>query len=128
YNYNELPFAMYIPGLVKIETEKIASNIDIAPTILNIIEGESYVRPEHFIGSSMFSKDHPDNAVQKCLNGIEYVDENNIAIGNENTSAYSILYSASNYISANDNAKLPDKLKNLIQVTDEMLINNRLVR
>ncbi|MFH0856868.1 MAG: sulfatase-like hydrolase/transferase [bacterium] len=76
YNYNEVPFVMYVPNRAKGKIKYIASQIDIAPTILNILEGENFSPPENFIGKSVFSKTHPESAISKCLGETLYVDKN----------------------------------------------------
>jgi len=64
------------------QVKKIASHVDIAPTLLNIVEGEGYEMPEHFVGSSLFSSSHPNSAINKCLGESYYVDQN-IIINND---------------------------------------------
>ncbi|MFA5183921.1 MAG: sulfatase-like hydrolase/transferase [Patescibacteria group bacterium] len=82
YNYNEIPFVMYVPGGVSGQAQSVASQADIAPTLLDIVAGEGYERPPYFIGTSLFSPDHPNNAISKCLGENDYIDDN-IVIQNE---------------------------------------------
>ena len=81
-NYNEIPFAMYVPGAYHGKAQEIASQVDIAPTLLDLISGASDKKPPYFIGTSLFSPDHPNNAISKCLGENDYIDEN-IIIKNE---------------------------------------------
>jgi len=74
-NYNELPFAMYVPGGYKGKIKEIASQVDIAPTILNLIEGSGYKLPEYFIGRSLFSDSQDNGAVSKCLGEGLYINQ-----------------------------------------------------
>ena len=64
-NYHEVPFLMHIPGFNG-SLGNIASHVDVAPTILNIIEGSEYQAPEKFLGQSLISE-HQPLAVNKCL-------------------------------------------------------------
>lgn len=93
YNYNEVPLAIHVPNHHEEKIKNIASQIDIAPTILNIIEGENFSPPENFIGKSMFAKEHPESAISKCLGETLYVDKNiilknDILIGIDQPIAY----------------------------------------
>lgn len=74
YNYYKIPFAMHVPGYSEEKVKEIASHIDIAPTLLNIIEGDDYEMPQQFIGQSIFSKEHSNSAFNKCLGNSFYAN------------------------------------------------------
>lgn len=82
YNYNEIPFAMYIPGAYQGKIKEIASQLDIAPTLLNILGGDNYELPPYFLGTSLFSDKHPNSAISKCLGEGSYVSQD-LIIRNE---------------------------------------------
>lgn len=126
YYYNEIPFVMYVPGMGQSQTQKVASHVDIAPTLLQILEGDNYKELETFIGTSLFSSDHPNNAVQKCLSEIQYIDPKTVVQGNAETGVYRVLYSDKVFLSGESN-DLIQKIKSLAETTDNILLNNKLV-
>ena len=121
YNYNEIPFVLSLPGQSeKTVLRDFASHIDIAPTILNIVEKENYQKMPDSIGSSLFSKEHLNNALTKCLGEITYIDTEKIILGNVKTNLYQKFYSAEE-LSDDAVNKYIDDLKNLVKVSDEII-------
>jgi phosphoglycerol transferase MdoB-like AlkP superfamily enzyme len=123
YNYNELPFVMVLPKQNKVKLQDFASHIDLAPTILDLLDYEEEL-PETFIGTSLFSNEHPNFAINKCLDQITYIDNNvlikgnaknamyNIAhLFNENMNFYSYIPALSEYIELSDKILKDNKLK-----------------
>jgi phosphoglycerol transferase MdoB-like AlkP superfamily enzyme len=88
YLYNEIPFAMYVPEMGSVQARDIASHIDIAPSILDLVMGKNYRKPENFLGTSIFSKDHPNYALSTCNNRVNYVNSNEIIIGDRAVNQY----------------------------------------
>ncbi len=75
-NYHEIPLAIYIPDSYLGEIRQFSSHLDIAPTILDIInQGNDYL-PENFLGQSLFSDGYQNSAINKCLGQAFYVDSN----------------------------------------------------
>jgi len=126
YNYNQVPLMIYVPGIEKVEVKRIASHIDIAPTILNIIEGKDYQMPKHFVGQSILSGKHPNSAINKCLGESFYIDQNiiinnDMLLGVESPIAFLKEYAKDKF---NDYANL---FRNVIEKSDEMMIKNILL-
>jgi phosphoglycerol transferase MdoB-like AlkP superfamily enzyme len=88
YNYYKIPFAMHVPGHTSEKAKDVASHIDIAPTLLNIIEGDGYEMPEQFIGESIFSKQHLNSAINKCLGNSFYASPDTIIYYDDLLEAY----------------------------------------
>jgi phosphoglycerol transferase MdoB-like AlkP superfamily enzyme len=128
YYHNEIPFMMYIPGMGAIQPQKIASHMDMAPTILNILMGDEYESPDHFLGTSLFSNIHPNSIVQKCLGGIDYVDEKTIIKGNVNSNIYNIFDTSREFVSDEEKQGYLANLSSFVDKTDEILIHNQLVK
>jgi phosphoglycerol transferase MdoB-like AlkP superfamily enzyme len=126
YNYNEVPFVVTVPGKQEsIIAKNFASQIDIAPTILNILQGEEYKKTPEFIENSVFSKNHPDNILSKCLGEIIYADDQQVIIGNSKTNLYRNFYSKEN-LSGENVEKNIEILKNLVKVSDEVIYTDTL--
>ncbi|MFA6322803.1 MAG: sulfatase-like hydrolase/transferase [Candidatus Buchananbacteria bacterium] len=75
YNYNTVPFVVYAPKVGALRPAKIASQIDVAPTLLDLIAGQNYPKPNNFLGTSIFSSNHVDFAINKCLGQSYYVNQ-----------------------------------------------------
>lgn len=70
--FNELPFVMYVPGMKSTKVPIVASHIDIAPSILNLISDIDINLETQYIGQSIFSSDHNNQAIGKCGDEIFY--------------------------------------------------------
>jgi len=66
-NYNRIPFVIYLPSHLQSRIQTVASMVDVAPTLLNLIAGEDYQPPQNFVGHSLFAPDFPNFALSKCL-------------------------------------------------------------
>jgi phosphoglycerol transferase MdoB-like AlkP superfamily enzyme len=64
---NRLPFVLHAPGLGARTLAPVASHIDLAPTIYDLVTGGTGNLPSTFVGTSLFSPAHPAVAVNKCL-------------------------------------------------------------
>jgi len=125
FDYNEIPFVMYVPGDYKGKIKEIASQIDIAPTLLNIIEGKNYSLPPTFLGQSLFSDKHPDSIINVCNGDAFYYDKNTII--------FNYILQNTNYNLVNFNKfaeyKYKDYLKNLaniISASDRIIEYNKM--
>ena len=123
-NYNEVPFVISLPEKYKAKT-KTASFVNIAPTILNLLEGEKYKKPSHFIGKSLFEDDRPNNVLSKCLGEIFYFDEEVAVIGNANTNLYQKLYPQGS-ISEDLLSQYIETIKKAVEVSDEAIFEDKL--
>lgn len=125
YNYNEIPFVMYVPGGYQGEIKAIASQIDIAPTLLNIIGGDNYELPPYFVGHSLFSDKHPDSAISKCLGEAVYVSadliiKNEKSLGISQPIIFNHKYAQLKYL---------DYLKYFLEIidkSDRVIIDNKI--
>jgi phosphoglycerol transferase MdoB-like AlkP superfamily enzyme len=80
--YNRIPLVIAMPGANKAVWPKIASHDDIAPTIFDYLTEGKETLPPTFLGTSMFSPDHKDGAVNKCLGRVSYYNGSTLASGN----------------------------------------------
>lgn len=70
--YYRLPLVVYYPGVSAGEKlERVASHVDIAPTILDMLGIDANVA---FLGESIFSPDHPNFALIRKFGGYGYVE------------------------------------------------------
>ncbi|MBT3949307.1 LTA synthase family protein [Candidatus Parcubacteria bacterium] len=125
YGYNQLPFMMYIPGMESVTMKDIATHMDIAPTLLNILEGESYERPEHFVGHSLFSEDHPNYAISVCHNQINFVTPNHVIVGNSEHEKYLRLHAEEN-MSQRQIDNIGRTLQTLVNMNGGMIRQNNI--
>jgi len=121
YNYNEIPFVITTPFEDSSTiAQNFASQIDIAPTILNLLGRANYKKILSFMGNSIFSDNHPDSALSKCLGDITYIDNKIVLLGNARTGLYTKFYSKEK-ISDDIIEKYINDLKNLVKVSDEII-------
>ncbi len=117
--YNELPFVMVVPKAYGGTNPSIASQMDIAPTILHLLEGSMVHLPEQFIGHSLLDPAHPQNALSKCLGEVSYIDEQQIIKGDASLQIYNQLLGISN-------AQAQEQIRLITQTTDDLIRQNRL--
>lgn len=86
----ESPFVMVLPSGARGQIQSIASHVDIAPTLLNLIEQDDYKPRSNFIGTSLFQKDFPNQALNKCLGEIYYINDEVLLRGNAKTMQYQV--------------------------------------
>ena len=86
----ESPFVMILPDKIRAEIQQVASHVDIAPTVLNLIEQDDYEAREHFVGQSLFEPDFANQALNKCLGEVYYLNEDINVRGNAKTGLYQV--------------------------------------
>ena len=79
--YNRIPLLLYVPGMQQGTLAPIASHIDVAPTLYNVIAGSTDGLPESFVGTSMYAAVRPAGAVTKCLGRASYYDGASVTSG-----------------------------------------------
>lgn len=124
-NYNEVPFVMYVPGAYRGKTQEIASQVDIAPTLLDLIGGADDDKPPYFVGTSLFSADHPNSVVSKCLGEDDYVDENIIIKNEKLLNTFQPLIFSQKYASIKYNDYVA-AFSDVISRSDSILTNNEI--
>jgi len=87
---HESPFVMILPDKVRAEIQQVASHVDVAPTILNLIEQDDYEAREHFVGQSLFEPDFANQAFNKCLGEVYYINEDINVRGNAKAELYQV--------------------------------------
>ncbi len=125
YRYNEIPFFIFFPGMQGKELNRVGSHIDIAPTILHAIAKTTDKTPSSFIGTSLFSDDHPNFALSKCLGDIDFVNNDVIVKGNSDTDAYA-LFHAFTRISESEKQKYLTNVKGIVEESDRAIAENQL--
>lgn len=89
--FAELPFVMQVPGMKSLKIPIIASHIDIAPTILNLISKIDINAETHYIGQSIFSNNHFNQALGKCGDEIYYFNPDITLGGDFGLNVYSTI-------------------------------------
>lgn len=125
--YNRVPFVMLLPNREKGVLPSPSSQLDIAPTLLNLVEGGGYQVVPHFFGQSMYAPDFALRVLNKCLSQIYLTNNELIIEGNAKSNMYRIL---------NANRDLPSVAKEnwrrlvneLVKKSDEALFNDGLIK
>lgn len=125
--YNRVPFIMILPDGQKGILQNISSQLDISPTLLNMIEGGDYEPPAHFLGQSMFAKNFVPQILNKCLSQIYFTNGNLIIEGNAKSNLYRVLSSNQN-LSAFAEGNWQRLIGELVEKSDETLFNDRLLK
>lgn len=125
YLYNRLPMTMIFPGDNNVNFPNVASHIDLAPTLLQMVEQENYNQPDNFIGTSLFDENFKPQAVNKCLSNVYFVDEKSIIQGNAKTEQYTFSLTPDNF---QDEQKQywQGFFNELIKVSDDTLFGNEI--
>lgn len=89
--FNELPFVMQVPGMGSLKIPIVASHIDIAPTILNLISEINIDTETHYLGQSIFSNNHFNQALGKCGDEIYYFNPDVSLAGDYGLNVYSMV-------------------------------------
>jgi len=126
YNYNVNPFVMILPDKQKGIIQNTATHIDISPTVLNLIEEESYKKPNNFLGTSLFSENFPNQAFNKCLGKIYYKNNDVIINGNAKTNQFYFTYEKEP-LSENKKQTWRSLIKRFIQTSDTAIFNNQII-
>ena len=124
--YNEVPFVMILPNKSKGVLHEISSQIDIAPTLLNLLEGNKYEPENNFIGNSLYDKNYSDFAVNKCLGQIYYAADDLIVEGNAKSDVYRVL--ATDQLSGARDSFMMKVLSGFVKNSDQAIYNNELGR
>ncbi|MEI8361350.1 MAG: sulfatase-like hydrolase/transferase [bacterium] len=124
-DFNLLPFVIYLPEKYTGQNKHLASQVDIAPTIMNLLEGADYKLPASFIGRSLFDQRQNDFVINKCLGEVVFAN-NDIVVKKDLT-----LNKFTTVANLNEFAqfKISDYQKNLetlIDLTDRAVQNNLL--
>jgi phosphoglycerol transferase MdoB-like AlkP superfamily enzyme len=127
YLTNKLPFAIIFPNQLAGEIQPLASSLDIAPTILDLVEQENYAKPANFLGESLFDRNYRPTVYNKCLGNTYFLNQNLLIQGNTRTNQYQILENKAT--TADGETALWQKLLTDFQnFTDSTLYENKLGR
>jgi len=122
YNYNEVPFVMVLPDGAAQGGAAVASHLDVAPTLLDLLNRNDLI-PENFLGQSLFSTDFPNIAINKCLQEFSYIDENLIVRGNSSNQEYYVLHQFNKDVDKDAYLKiLPELNQTIDDYLPEMLL------
>jgi len=122
--HHRQPFLIYIPHNDGQQIETLASHIDIAPSILHLLDKTTSTTPPNFVGTSIFNPDHSSSVINSCYDTIYYKNNNEIITGNSALRIYNAVY---------DTTISDDKLKekslyiqDTIQKSHDAILNNQL--
>ncbi|MEA3248871.1 MAG: sulfatase-like hydrolase/transferase [Patescibacteria group bacterium] len=126
-NYNRVPFAMHVPGMRRGSLAPIASHIDIAPTVYELIAGRDAELPPSFLGTSLLSPEHSSSAVTKCLGGVSYFDATTLIEGDVPFNVYRAV-PVSKKKSVDDVDDMISALRRVVIRSDRLMRQNKLGR
>ena len=113
--FNELPFVMHVPNMTPTHIPITASHMDIAPTLLHLLNETNSI-PHEFSGKSIFSSTPRNYAYGKCGEEIYFFNSNYIIQGNQKTNLYKALLNPK----INDKSKIIiDKIKYLTDISQK---------
>ena len=122
YTQNKIPLLIYTPDKLKYRAST-ASFMDVAPTILNLIEGNNYSAVKNFQGESFFEENRANFAVNKCLKDVFYADDQTVAVGRDFFNYSKFLLKSSD----KNSGALIDSLKTVTRKSDDLLRQNALI-
>lgn len=119
---NRTPFFIWSQGMTPVTVEKVNSQVDILPTVLNLF-GIDYYK-EHYIGADILSEDHPGIAFfsdYAWYDGQVYVENGEVVLGQQPDTEYIIRMSTlvSDLIWVNDLTLKYDHFRELTQSQED---------
>ena len=123
--YNRVPFVMVLLDKSKGLLGQVSSQVDIAPTLLNLVEGKDYVTKKNFIGASLYDKNRSDFAINKCLGQAYLASDNLIIEGNVKSNVYRVLFDRNNQSEEQQKA-LINLLSGFVENSDQAIYGNEL--
>jgi len=124
--YNRNPFLIVFPDKRSGQIQNIASHVDVAPTILNLIEGDEYAPEKIFFGTSLFADNFAGMSLNKCLGNIFFVNKDVIVEGGAKSGVYRVMHSTAKLAPVQEENWL-GLVKRLVEKSDEAIYNNELV-
>lgn len=124
-DYNRLPFLIHYPGLASTRLAPVASHMDVAPTLYDLLTGGGVGLPDTFIGSSLLSPGHRDAAVTKCLGRASHYDGRALVAGDLTLGFFQTIGVSGGLTSARTD-ELRDGLKKVAALSDLLLKRNEL--
>ena len=125
--YNRSPFAIVFPDKRAGEIQSIASHVDVAPTILNLIEGSEYSVEPNWLGTSLFADNFAGMALNKCLGNIYFINQGGIVEGGAKSGVYRVMNSTAKLAPVQEDNWL-GLVKRLVEKSDEAIYGNELVQ
>ena len=126
FTYNQLPMLFYTPGMTQAAWPKVASHIDLAPTVYDLVTNGTGKLPETFLGTSLFSPAHSDVAVNKCLGRVSYFDGSTIALADIPLQSFKTLSLNGAATDLTRDASIKKELLNVALGSDLILARNAL--
>ena len=123
--YNLMPFVIITPEKDKMLIQDTASHLDIAPTILHLLNQDTTKIPQHFTGHSLFADDFPNQVLNKCLDNVYYANKDLLIEGSNKSNIYHMSKEPQNMTSENKENWL-SWVKTLAQTSDQVLDQNKL--
>jgi lipoteichoic acid synthase len=115
YNYNEIPLVMVLPDETGQGGASVASHLDVAPTLLDLLNRRDLI-PENFIGQSLFDNNFHNLAINKCLQEFSYIDQNVVIRGNSVNQKYYLFSHLNKDASGDAYLKIIPELNQMIDV------------
>lgn len=124
--YNNLPFAIVVPGMDKpVFINQTVSHLDIAPTLWQLIYGQTKPVDSHFMGTSLFAANRPDGAITKCLGEVSYARDGLIVQGDVRSGLYHYLEVPSDWSEERQETAV-GQIKKIVYDSDQILYGNLL--
>lgn len=124
--YNKVPFTMIVPQHVQKKVASYASHIDFAPTILQMIEKDSYKPRQQFLGTSLLQDGHKAQILNKCQGKIFYKTSDVLVRGNQKAHVYQAA-GLNNNISPDILVREKLYTRYLVNTTDTVLNGDELI-
>lgn len=120
---NVVPFFIYEPNGLSDKAE-VASQVDIAPTVLNLIEGDRYSKPSNFVGQSLLAGNFSNSALNKCFDQDFYIDQDLIIEGTNDFDLYGFVKKKQE---VNSTEKIA-RLRSVVAASDEIIQDDNLTK
>lgn len=122
YKYNNIPFVMVLPSKEKKKIQNISSHIDIAPTILDLINHD---KVDNFLGNSLYDTRFPNQVVNKCLGNVYFMNNDIVIKGNQKFNFFKLFND--NELYNVDHNFIIEKIKDLIKISDIVIDTDSLI-
>lgn len=119
-HYNELPMVIVTPDKQRGVIQSKASQVDLAPTILQMIEQKNYHPREQFVGTSLYDYAFPNHVLNKCLSQVYYLNDKLTIQGSTKSDVYHVFDSQSN-LTTIEQQTWEQYVSDLVSITDAVL-------
>ena len=124
--YNRLPFVLITPERQQGILQPTGAHLDIAPSIMQIVDQENYQPVEHFLGTSMFAENYSPQVLNKCLGKVYFTNEQVTFEGSAKSGVYKLTHAQEKLLEVEQEHWL-SLIDEFVELSDKTIYSNGLL-